>query len=734
MYRLVSVLIVILFLTATGAGDSSEFDCHVWRGEYERALEAASQAPHEDRAAYLTMAGHVAEASKILASQREPFRAGVVAFKAERYDEALDALDAPVENSYLEAYRRFIRGAALHRMDSLLAAEAEFDTLFSLVETHHDIADHPLIEQAANICAELLARGVPGGARAFVEPPYEEVLSARSRFLLSRALIDAGSLEKGERWFFSGLEAPYDTGATEPFEEALRRLRPRFHTYDKKRLFAIAEYALRRAKSPGAENIMTHVTNAFGNDYDVRFLKARYQAGIGNVKRAASLSRRLFESSAPVDLKKEALLLAASLEYRLERYAHAAESYRLFGMYYPTDARSVKALDLAARIEVARGRWSRALSIWRALRHRGPRSQRAQQAALSEAVLRFLRGSNREAYRILETLLPRVEPATVPAVLYWLHRTAATDAAAETWKDMLQRDHPHSFYAAVAGGDGGYTRVPSDEPPVDDAGRALMAMEWRERAIFDTVRVDLPPADPFLGHPACEAYGYFRSRGMLEEASDCAMTLVNRFGRDRDRMAALYRDARSHGMIDFALMIANTPALFHTGRGLPTALRYPICFTGTISENAVRLGVPAALVLAVIREESRFDPTATSRAGAVGLMQLMPSTGKWLATKIGADDHSDGNLRDPAFSIAAGTWYLHYLLNRYDGSTVTALAAYNAGHARLTSWIRQFEPARQPMIALEMIGIRETREYVKRVLDTMAAYRSIYRTRSGDES
>lgn len=734
MYRLVSILVAILYLTAEGAGEPAEPDCHVWRGEYARALEAAARVPNEDRAAYLTMAGHVAEASRVLASLRDPFRAGVIAFKAEHYEEALDALAAPVANRYLEGYRRFIRGASLHRLGRGRVAEAEFDTLFSLVETHRELADHPLIEQAANIYAELLAREVADSARAVVKPHHAEVLSGRSRFLLSLALIDVGSLEQGERWFFSGLEAPYDTGAIVPFEGALRRLGARFHTYDKRQSIAIAEYAVRRAKSTVAEHIMTRLAAAFPNDYDVRFLKARYEAGIGKVKRAVSLSRELFESRAPVALKKKALLQAASLEYRLKRYGRAADSYRLFGMYYPTDARSVKALDLAARIEVARGRWSRALSVWRTLRHRGPRTKRAQQAALSEAVLRFMRGSKREAYRILEELLPRVDEAMAPAVLYWLHRTAGTDDAAGAWRDRLQRDHPQSFYAAVAGGDGGCTHVHPGEPPLADAGCTLTAMEWRERAIFETVQVDLPPSDPLRTHPAYEAYGYFRSCGMLDEASNCAMTLVKRFGRDRDRMVALYRDARSHGMIDFALRIANTPALFPQDLGLPTALRYPICFTGTISEHASERGVPATLVLAVIREESRFNPTATSRAGAIGLMQLMPATGKWLAAKIGAHDHSGENLLEPAFSIAAGTWYLHYLLNRYDGSTVTALAAYNAGHAHITSWIRQFEPARHPMIALEMIGIGETREYVKRVLDTMAAYRHIYAARNSDES
>lgn len=734
MHRFIIILIAILYMTAGDATEPSSPEEHVWRGEFNRALSTASDMSHPDRAAYLTMAGRLTEASRMLADGRDPFRAGFLAFKAERYEEALDAMDSVIDDIYLEVYRRFVRGAALIHVDSCRAAAAEFDTLFALTKAHSDLADHPVIERSANIYTGMLARGSMDRVRTTAEPPYGEVLTGRSRFLLAVMHIDAGMLEEGERWFVSGLEAPYDTGAAVPFEEAVSRLRQRFHAYGKARLLAVAEYALNRARSTAAEEIVSHLSAAYRNDYEIRLLEARYEAGIGNVKRALSLSRKLFESTAPVDLKKNALLHAASLEYRLERYGRAAESYRLFGMYYPNDARSAPMLDLAARIEVACGRYARAVSIYRALRHRGLHSRPARQAALSEAVLWIRRGNIGEAYRILGELLPVADPDATPAVLYWLFRTAGEDGAAARWNDRLQRDYPYSFYAAVAAEGAGTFRVPPDAQTREDAARVLRAMEHQERAIFETVRIELPPSDALLIHPAYNAYRYFRSHGMLEEATDCAARLVKRFGHDRDRMAALYRDARTHGMIGMALTIANTSALFPADRGLPAALRYPVCFTGTISEASDRQHVPASLVLAVIREESRFEPTAISRAGAVGLMQLMPATGEWLATKIGTEDHSEGNLLDPAFSITAGTWYLRYLLGRYDGSIVTALASYNAGHARLASWIKQFEPERNPMIAIEMIGIKETRAYVKRVLDTMAAYRSLYTTGSDDES
>lgn len=735
MYRIIPVLIVVLNLIHADRGRSNEIDRHVWRGEYVRALAAATEAQHEERAVYLTMAGRLAEASRILASRHDRFHAGIVAFKAERDAEALRALAAPAGNLYLEVYRGYIRGTAYRRTGRLRAARVAFDTLFSLIEAHPDLEGHPLIGRIVDGYAELIIRTGVDGTEAVSDFPHADALSGRSRFLLAKSCIDAGYPDRGERWFFYGMETPYDTSTAAPFAEAAETLWARFETYERDRLFNIAAYALHRAESAVAERIVTCLNGAFGDDHAVALLNVRYRAGRGEVTRALALARRLFDSAAPVDLKKEALLETASLEYRLGRLGSAAGSYRLFGMYYPTDARSVKALDLAARIEVARGALPRALSIWRTLRHRRARSKRARQAALSEAVLRFVRGARRDAHRILEDLLPLGDDAEVPAVIYWLYRTAGTDGDASRWRERLVRDHPRSFYASAAGGEDGYQPMldigswPGGETP-----DRLASMEKREREIFETVRVALPPSDDLLIHPAFEAYRYFRSRGMLNEALECATTLVKRFGGDRDRMVVLYRDARANGMIDFALSVANTPALFAPGGALPTVLRYPVCFTGAIAENAARRDVPATLVLAVIREESRFNPTATSRAGAVGLMQLMPATGSWLASKIDVDSHCDDNLRLPGFSIAAGTWYLRYLLDRYEGSTVAALAAYNAGHARLKSWAARFDPARRPIAAIEMIGIRETRAYVKRVLDAMAAYRYLYGTGGGDES
>ncbi len=125
----------------------------------------------------------------------------------------------------------------------------------------------------------------------------------------------------------------------------------------------------------------------------------------------------------------------------------------------------------------------------------------------------------------------------------------------------------------------------------------------------------------------------------------------------------------------------------------------------TINRHSFRQRIDPALVRAIIKAESDFVPSAVSRAGASGLMQLMPQTAAWLGVR---------NLFDPDENVGAGTRYFRYLLDRYDGDITLALAAYNAGEHQVDRY-----QALPP--------IHETRQYVKKVL-------RFYRAYSGDFS
>lgn len=152
---------------------------------------------------------------------------------------------------------------------------------------------------------------------------------------------------------------------------------------------------------------------------------------------------------------------------------------------------------------------------------------------------------------------------------------------------------------------------------------------------------------------------------------------------------------------------------------------YPLDYREEILAGAREHRLDPALVAAVIYEESKFDPNARSHAGALGLMQVMPQTGRWAAKESGEKDYEPRDLFDPAVNIALGCWYLRYLIDRYE-DTQLALAAYNGGQENLDRWMKgkKDRPARQ---VVEEIPFKETKEFVDRVSATRDEYLRLYR-------
>ena len=141
------------------------------------------------------------------------------------------------------------------------------------------------------------------------------------------------------------------------------------------------------------------------------------------------------------------------------------------------------------------------------------------------------------------------------------------------------------------------------------------------------------------------------------------------------------------------------------------------------------LGAPLPLVYAIIRQESEFYSGARSVAGALGLMQVMPNTAKYLAKRLGLKYDKKRMLRDELYNTKLGTQYVKELLRSFRGSTVLSIAAYNAGPGSVRSWIKRYgDPRRKgvdPLIWIEMIPYTETRNYVMRVLGNELIYRAL---------
>ena len=147
---------------------------------------------------------------------------------------------------------------------------------------------------------------------------------------------------------------------------------------------------------------------------------------------------------------------------------------------------------------------------------------------------------------------------------------------------------------------------------------------------------------------------------------------------------------------------------------------YPLDYYDIVAKYSEEYDVPKAVVLAVIRTESGFDPNAESPAGARGLMQLMPSTYGWLADKL---KEETGDITDPETNIRYGTYLLSILYNRFEDETCV-IAAYNAGIGRVGKWVENPDYFKDGK--LTVIPIEETNTYVKRVNRAVDAYKRIY--------
>ncbi|MCS7041754.1 MAG: transglycosylase SLT domain-containing protein [Bryobacteraceae bacterium] len=154
-------------------------------------------------------------------------------------------------------------------------------------------------------------------------------------------------------------------------------------------------------------------------------------------------------------------------------------------------------------------------------------------------------------------------------------------------------------------------------------------------------------------------------------------------------------------------------------------LAFPFPYRSAIEHHARRNGLDPLLVAALIRQESEFDPEAVSSSGAIGLMQVMPATGRQLGRKLKLGAVTARSLHRPAINLAIGTYYLARLLEQHKGHVEAALAAYNAGPTRVPVWLGWGE-FREPNEFVETIPFSQTRDYVQIILRNLEFYRWLY--------
>lgn len=152
---------------------------------------------------------------------------------------------------------------------------------------------------------------------------------------------------------------------------------------------------------------------------------------------------------------------------------------------------------------------------------------------------------------------------------------------------------------------------------------------------------------------------------------------------------------------------------------------YPLKYRELILSYSLEYELDPHLIAAIIFVESRFIPTARSFKGAMGLMQIMPETGKWIAEQQGYTDFDINELYNPDINIRFGCWYLSLLEQQFDtNNLIVTLAAYNAGRGNVSRWEQDLQGEN---ISIDGLPFKETRDYIKQVLKAYKYYSDLYK-------
>ncbi|MBO8138276.1 MAG: lytic transglycosylase domain-containing protein [Desulfotomaculum sp.] len=152
---------------------------------------------------------------------------------------------------------------------------------------------------------------------------------------------------------------------------------------------------------------------------------------------------------------------------------------------------------------------------------------------------------------------------------------------------------------------------------------------------------------------------------------------------------------------------------------------YPFPYRETITHYAEANGIDPFFLAALIKTESSFDPKAKSPAGAIGLLQIMPETGYWIAEQMKIPDFNPGKLYHPETSIRMGAWYLANLKQEFKGDQALVLAAYNAGRGNVKRWLEHQHWTGETK-TIDQIPFPETRNYIRKVMFNYKVYKFLY--------
>ena len=406
----------------------------------------------------------------------------------------------------------------------------------------------------------------------------------------------------------------------------------------------------------------------------------------------------------------EARFFALSALRGLGRDDEFLDQTRALVRDFPDSSWSEEALNNLGTYYILKNDDAAAAQAFDELYRRFPGGPRAERAAWKAGWWSYKNGEYAETVRIFEqaaAAFPRSDYR--PSFLYWSARSHGKLNAgpnAESRMRLILADYANSYYGRLAA-----RTLPRE-------ARAVDVVPAGHRTIID--RVDPPTAPLIRTLLAAELYDDALNELRYLQRTQGTSPVIEA------TMAWAYQQ-KGELRRGITLMRRAYPQFLTADQSLPRELMqviFPLTYWDSIRRHSAARGLDPYLVAALIAQESTFDPEIRSAANAWGLMQIVPATGRRLASSLGIRRFNTAMLRNPETNIRLGTLYFSRLVQQF-GGVHYALASYNAGENRVVRW-RAERPGLDEDEFIDDIPFPETQNYVKRILGTAEDYRMLY--------
>ena len=640
----------------------------------------------------------------------QQFLQGYQAFQKNQWDAARTAFESPeLKASLLADYRLYFLGKLHLQMDNQVDARATFEQL---------LQEHPTTVWQSEAALELARlafakegwkQAIAHASQALKAPLITDTIRKQCTLLKAQAYEQQGKFKRAYQGYQELRSSMPQTAIGQTAKKQVTQLREThpddFSLQTAQAHYDEAQLLLKEGDVEAAqtltEQFQTHFSSSGLRPAGLLLLAAIYTSQ-GNRDAAIAQWRTLVERYQKTSHAPKALYRWARFFWNQDEDDAALPVFKRLTKEYPRHGLAAEAWYAIGRIFQAKQDYPKAASAYRHLTEQFPRKPLAREARWRQGWMAYSQKDYPQAQVAFQKLAQSApDTAEGGSALYWQARSAEhqghSEEAAKLYRRLLRR-YPHGYYALWAEKRLGIT--PSTLP----------------------IKMLPSPKKPTLSavqkahYQRCTALADLGLHHLAQRELDLVRQSAPRKAAWTKFLIAEYRRLNDHTS---AFQLIKKLSVQSSVR---QAYVYPQAYWGFVLAQAVEKELDPYIIVSLIRQESLFNPAAVSSANAYGLMQLLPTTAAQLTD---VPLNGGGALTDPELNIQLGTTYLRGLLDRYQGSIILALGAYNAGEKAADKWQARSGDL-EPDEFIENISYRETRKYVKLVLRNYRTYTRMY--------